>query len=57
MISQESSQTSLAMECPARNRASFHPLKVSSCDIGVEERWFMTDIAFYMLWDKVMLAS
>lgn len=57
MISQESSQTSLAMECPARNRASFHPLKVSSCDIGVEERWFMTDIAFSMLWDKVMLAS
>lgn len=43
-MSQESSQARLAIACPARNRASCHPLKVSSCDIGAEERWFVTDI-------------
>lgn len=42
-VRQDSSQTSLAIECPARNRTSCHPLKVSSCDTGAEERWFVTD--------------
>jgi hypothetical protein len=43
-MSQKSPQTSLAIDCPPRNRASCHPLKVSSCDIDAKERWFVTDI-------------